>query len=263
MKNKLKLIILIILFSCKNESSVTNLSASVIFDEIEFNQDCLKNRKIKSITHSCGGGCAITYNEKKVSRLNSSIEVDYNAVTYINEEIDEKFNGSFYIKCNKQNKAYFIFYKDEPNKNILDVEVNSLGSSFQVYSDELCSCTSSNKKPSQKENIKVEKDFVYTCKDIEVKNSYEEPLYKTCECDYNLSKCYSIFYKKANYDYKKELLSTLPLKDTIFFTNGSKTEFKFYESDSLRISIIDEGGEELLFKKIDNKTIIEFYYYLP
>ena len=108
------------------------------------------------------------------------------------------------------------------------------------------------------------KKIGYNCKDIEIKNIYEEPLYKTCECDYDFSKCYSIFYDKSDDYYQKMMLPNLPKKDTIAFFGSVETKYKFYKKDSLNIRIIQDGGEnEYWFKKVNNKTKIEFYAYPP
>ncbi len=116
-------------------------------------------------------------------------------------------------------------------------------------------------KESSKLTSKQTKE--YTCKEIDVSNSYEEPLYKECHCNSDFNKCYSLFYKNIEAGYKEFLLEKLSRKDTVFFRKGNKVEFKFYRGDSLRISIIEEVGEEFLFKNEKNKTVIEFYSYLP
>ncbi|MCD8418542.1 hypothetical protein J2Q11_12880 [Tenacibaculum finnmarkense genomovar finnmarkense] len=150
------LLLVIVLISCKKEVKITNTNQKIEVKAIELNYGFLSNRKIKSITHSCGGGCAITYNEKNISIDDFSIKVEYDAITYINERIEEKFSGSFYVKCNPQKKADFVYYKDEPNKNVLDVKVNSISESFQRYSDELCSCISLKEESTVSSISKIE-----------------------------------------------------------------------------------------------------------
>ncbi len=260
--NKIYLIIPIALFliSCKEESKTTVTNLKTEIKDVELNNDCLKKRSITSIVHSCGGGCAVSYNEKKVAVADSLIKIEYKGTSYIDEEIEEEFKGSFYIRCNNKNKATNVFFEGNPDENMLDVKVNSISESFQKYSDELCSCIKQSKSFDQ---VQLITDEGYTCEDIEITNSFEEPMYKICNCNYTFSKCYSFFYSKIDVSYKELLLKQLPQKDTTYIYEQNKIEFQYYKRDSLRISIIEEGAEEFLFKKEYNKTRIEFYVYSP
>ncbi|MCG8894405.1 hypothetical protein G1K73_11695 [Tenacibaculum finnmarkense] len=115
----------------------------------------------------------------------------------------------------------------------------------------------------QKE-IKSVKTKGYNCKDIEIENIYEEPLYKTCECDYDFSKCYSLFYNDLEDYYKKKLLKNLPKEDIKPSSGFTGTYYKFYKKDSLEITIQEDGGaSSYLFKKVKGKTIIECYADAP
>ena len=147
---------------------------------------------------------------------------------------------------------------------------NSISSSFQVYSDELCSCLRKNKNSEKiaivpKRQIdKVSREKEYICKEIEVKNSYEEPLYKVCDCIYDdLTKSYLLFYKNIDNVYKEFLPQKLPIQDTVYHHKNNKVEFKFRDNNLLKIALIEEGAEEFLFKSKSDGIIIEFYEYIP
>ncbi|WP_282116360.1 hypothetical protein [Cellulophaga baltica] len=268
--NKVYLIIttILLLLSCKKETKKNTFSSNAESEKTESDNNCLNNRTNTTIVHSCGGGCAVSYTEKNISVVDSLIKVEFDGTSYINEKIEEEFKGNFYINCGNGNKATHVFFENEYKENLLNNNVNSISSSFQIYSDELCSCLKKDKKNEQlgqvpQKRVDRASKEEYTCEKIEVTNTYEEPLYKVCDCIYDFTKCYSLFYENIDNGYKEFLPQKLPTNDTIFFHKNSKIEFKFNNNNVLKIALIEEGAEEFLFKSKSGGTIIEFYEYPP
>ena len=130
-----KLIILSLFFiSCKKN---TNAYLSIDYK-------CLDTRTITSIVQGCGSGCAISYSEEKINISKSIIQVEFKGEMYIYEDVEDKFEGSFFIKCDDKNEAILVYFEGDIQENLLDIHVNSISDSFRGYADELCTCLKSN-----------------------------------------------------------------------------------------------------------------------
>lgn len=103
----------------------------------EKRREVKENERIKSFVQSCGGGCAITYNEIKVSIIDS---LKYNSkmkiLTYINQEIINEEIVEFKIIC-KNNKV--ISVRDNDNVDVLSNKNDK--SNFREYFNQICSCS--------------------------------------------------------------------------------------------------------------------------
>lgn len=202
-----------------------------------------------SFVISCGSGCAMRYTKKSEATTGVfSKEITFNVEMFINEVLTEEYSETYLFNCKKNENK--IFLKEDDSSEIIDLHPSIL-ENLTKYLKEMCH-----------ENNKD-----YYCEGNGAKaNIYEEPLYNTCTCEYDFSKCYSIFYKEQDNYYKKMLLDNLPRKDTIVFfdTNLPNTEYKVYKKDSIIIVINQEGGSnEYIFKKKNNNTIIQYYAYPP
>lgn len=94
----------------------------------------LKNR---SFVISCGTGCAMTHNVKKIKQINPlSIEVTFEIDMYINEEHSETFDDTFIFKYNNSNKLEKITREGE-TENALETFVGSAKESFEEFGAEL------------------------------------------------------------------------------------------------------------------------------
>lgn len=213
--------------------------------------ESLKSEKVisNSFVISCGSGCAMRYIKKSEAATGVfSKEITFNVEMFINEVLTEEYSETYLFNCKKNENK--ILLKGDDGLEIIDLHPSIL-ENLTKYLKEMCS-----------KNIKD-----YYCEGNDAKaNIYEEPLYNTCTCEYDFSKCYSMFYKEQDNYYKKMLLENLPRKDTIVFfdTNLPKTEYKIYKKDSVIIVINQDGGSnEYIFKKKNNKTIIQYYAYPP
>jgi hypothetical protein len=187
----------------------------------------------------CSGG-NILIKETLNFNLNGTEKYVQMTKTFFKKEfglLEEQFKGVYNLNCETPFHTIFDF-----GDKLL---VREWGTYYYLF--------------EKKEEIKG-----YSCKDIEIKNIYEEPLYKTCECDYDFSKCYSLFYNDLVDYYKKQLLKNLPNKDIKPSSGFTGTYYKFYKKDSIEITIQEDGGaSSYLFKKVKGKTIIECYADAP
>lgn len=244
--NKLFYLILFLsTLSCKN---INTENAKV---QAQPKNESLKPKKVinDSFVISCGSGCAMRYTKKsEATKGEFSKEITFNVEMFINEVLTEEYTETYLFNCKKNENQ--ILLKEDDSSEIIDLHPSIL-ENLTKYLKEMCS-----------ENIKD-----YYCEENVAKaNIYEEPLYNTCTCEYDFSKCYSIFYKEQDNYYKKMLLDNLPKKDSIVFfdENFPNTEYKIYQKDSIKIVINQEGGtNEYVFKKKNNKTIIQYYAYPP
>ncbi|OEK09799.1 hypothetical protein A8C32_09815 [Flavivirga aquatica] len=179
--------------------------------------------------------------------INGTNEDRKNVKIFLREELgllEKDFRGLYNLNCEHPFNKIFDF-----GEKLL---IREWGAYYYLFE---------KTKKTKKDSLNNQ---AYNCKNIDIENIYEEPLFMTCICDYNFSKSYSIFYKKSDEYYKRLILPNLPKKDTIAFFGSVETKYEFYKKDSLNITITEEGGEsEYKFKKISNKTKIDYYAYPP
>jgi hypothetical protein len=239
--------VILLFLSCKKNNGSITSNFNIDSKQLDLKTNCLENRTVKSIVHSCGGGCAVSYTEKRVLVLDSFIKVKYDGVSYIDEEIEEEYKGVLYIKCNNHNKASNVFFEGDEKENMLDVTVNSISTSFQIYSDELCSCINNSNK------IGIEQQVKKKCHEI----NDEENYIFTDVCEYEKMADFTYLYAQIVKEYDNELLDNLPLRDTLYSTESIPEIQYLVKKDTIKIINTSEGGETIfkIYKKEDNGII--------
>ena len=93
--------------------------------------------KNQSFVISCGTGCAMTHNVKKINQINpSSIEVTFEIEMYINEELTETFDETYTFKYKDSNVLEKITREGE-TENAMETFVGSAKKSFQDFGTKL------------------------------------------------------------------------------------------------------------------------------
>ncbi|WP_299443258.1 hypothetical protein [uncultured Aquimarina sp.] len=98
-------------------------------------------KKTNSFTHSCGSGCAMTYEEIEVITKGTFHKAKFKVTTYINEKIVEEDTLNYNINC-KSDLAISIIYEND-KENILNSSnvLEQVKYVFKRYADQICSNT--------------------------------------------------------------------------------------------------------------------------
>ncbi len=125
MIHKIFYIILIFsIYSCKEEATKT----------VE------KNIQVRntSFVHSCGSGCALTYKEINLTKVNSNFQAKLNITMHINEKKSDEYSETYTIECkNKSVKSVTI---NGDNENIILNDINGVSDAFKNYANGICCC---------------------------------------------------------------------------------------------------------------------------
>lgn len=91
-----------------------------------------KDSENESFVISCGTGCAMAHQVKKITRINSTtVNVVFEVDQYIDEELVESFENTFIFRNNKD-KTIEIFSLEGKNVNIKNI---FLGGALQTFQD--------------------------------------------------------------------------------------------------------------------------------
>ena len=282
-----------LLFSCKNEKissdneeQATSTSINSTGNESEFKKDKIGIWKIVA-SSKLGGwtkGEEFTYTKEQLSDnyINSVIVFTEYDITIDKIKPDYICGSNF--ELSKETLDFNLNGTDKDRENVklfLKKEFNLLESNFKGVYNTNCETPFHTIFDfgdkllirewgtyyylfEKQEGVKQVKFEGYNCKESENQNIYEQPLYKICECDYDFSKCYSIFYEESSQYYQKMLLKNLPEKDVKPSSGFAGTYYKFHKKDSLEIIIQEDGAaSSYLFRKVNGKTIIEHYADAP
>ncbi|SFI05099.1 hypothetical protein [Halpernia frigidisoli] len=95
------------------------------------------NIENESFVISCGTGCAMTYNVKKITQINSNtVKVVFQIEQYIDEELTETYDET-YIFRNDQNNTIEMVTDNGKNENIKEMLFGGALQSFQNFGKKL------------------------------------------------------------------------------------------------------------------------------
>lgn len=93
--------------------------------------------KSKSFVISCGGGCAMTYDVKKISQTNALvIRVTFKVAMYIDQEPSETFEEIYIFSYHNDHKIEKITRENE-KENILENLTGGAQQTFKGFAEEL------------------------------------------------------------------------------------------------------------------------------
>lgn len=133
---------LFFIIGCKknNGSEIANPSAK---DSVK-NKNPIINDNSKEINDSfvvsCGSGCAMTYNVKKITDLGKVKEVKFEIETYIDDVLSERNDETFLFYYNQANQIKKIQYKGQ-KENILKNLLPDAVESFKNFANKLINNT--------------------------------------------------------------------------------------------------------------------------
>lgn len=91
----------------------------------------------QSFVISCGTGCAIVHNVKKISRSGAStIKVTFEIDTYTDQELTESYENTYIFHYNKFNTLEKVMSEGD-TENMLDIMPESAIQSFKEFGDKL------------------------------------------------------------------------------------------------------------------------------